>query len=290
MRKVILEVRCNEYAMRDENPNVPWSPEEIAADAAKCREAGAAVLHYHAREPETGAPSNDAALYGETIRRVREATDLVITPTLGATTIADPIERISHIPILAKDPATRPDFAPLDLATTNIDPYVSGRGFAVDDLIYPNPVAGIRGQLAQLAPTGVRPEAVLWNVGSARLLDALLETGDFREPVFAEVVLSDLLRSCHPATERGLDALIDFLPQGRRLEWLALVVGGSVLHLAPIVLARGGHLAIGLGDFSFTELGTPTNAELVARLAREVRASGAEIATPDEARELMGLV
>ena len=60
-RKVIIELRCNEYAMRDANPHVPWTPEEIARDAAEAREAGAAILHYHAREPETGAPSNDVA-------------------------------------------------------------------------------------------------------------------------------------------------------------------------------------------------------------------------------------
>ena len=133
MRKVIIELRCNEYAMRDTNPNVPWSPEQIARDAAESREAGAAILHYHARDPETGAPSNDVAVYADTIRRVRAGTDLLINPTLGASTIDDPAERVSHIPKLGKDPATAPDMAPVDLATINIDPYIPGKGFVIDD-------------------------------------------------------------------------------------------------------------------------------------------------------------
>ena len=67
---VIIEVRANEYTARTRNPNVPFSPQELAADAAACREAGAAVFHWHARDPGTGAPSSAVDLYAETARRV----------------------------------------------------------------------------------------------------------------------------------------------------------------------------------------------------------------------------
>ena len=63
MDEVVVEVRVNEYTMRDKNPHVPWSPDEIAADAASCVEAGASIIHYHARDPVTGAPSTDVELY-----------------------------------------------------------------------------------------------------------------------------------------------------------------------------------------------------------------------------------
>ena len=66
---VWIEVRCNEYAMRDASPHIPFAPEEIAADAAACRDAGAAVLHYHGRN-EDGSPCHEPVVYGETIRRV----------------------------------------------------------------------------------------------------------------------------------------------------------------------------------------------------------------------------
>jgi uncharacterized protein (DUF849 family) len=289
VKKVILEVRCNEFSMRDENPNVPWSPAEIGADAARCRDAGASIVHFHARDPENGALASDPRLYAEAIREIRARSDLVIHPTLGATHVQDPLERVAHIPVLAADPATRPDIAPLDLASTNIDPYVPGEGFRVSDLVYCNPVAGIRAQAAALRRVGVRPEAVLWNVGSARLLGALLEDGTLEEPVLAEIALSDLLLSCHPATERGLDALLDFLPADRRIRWAVLVPGGSILPLVPAIVERGGHIAIGLGDAPFRELGCPRNDELVARAARLVRSAGGEPATPAEARNLLGI-
>lgn len=285
----MLEVRCNEFAMRDANPHVPWSPEEIAEDAVSCQDAGASIFHFHARDSKTGEASSDPAVYGDTIQRVRARTDLIIHPTLGATSITDSMERVSHIPILAKDPATRPDLAPLDLASTNVDPYVPGQGFLQEDLVYLNPVAGIRGQAAAIRAAGVRPGMALWNVGSARLLGALLDAGDLQEPAYVEILLSDLLLSCHPATLDGLDAMLRFLPKARQLEWVCVIPGGNVLELIPAILERGGHVALGLGDQPWSELGTPRNHEVVARAARLVSAAGAEIATPAEARALLGL-
>jgi uncharacterized protein (DUF849 family) len=289
MAKVMLEVRCNEYAMRDENPHVPWSPEEIADDALLCQDAGASIFHFHARDPKTGAPSSDPEVYGESIRLIRGRTDLIVNPTLGATSVPDPLDRVAHIPILARDPATRPDIAPLDLVTTNIDAYVPGKGFMVEDLVYLNPVSSIKAQAAVIREAGVRPEAVLWNVGSARLLEALIEGGHLEEPVLAEVVVSDLLLTCHPATVEGLDALLQFLLKGRRVEWICLVPGGSVFELIPAIVARGGHVAVGLGDQPFSEMGTPRNHEVIAHAARLVRTAGGELATPAEAREMLGL-
>ena len=81
--KLIIDARLNEYTFRDPNPNIPYSPAEIAADAAACREAGASIVHYHARDPESGAPSSDPSLYAETARQIRGACDAIIMPTLA---------------------------------------------------------------------------------------------------------------------------------------------------------------------------------------------------------------
>src|SRR5262245_12359342 len=288
-RKVIVEVRLNEYAPRDRNPHVPWSPAEIAADAAQCREAGAALVHFHARDPHTGAPAHAASVYADSIRRIRAACDALVVPTLGASTIRDPLERCAHVPVLAADPATRPDLAPLDLGSINVDAYLPGRGFLVDDLVYFNPVSGIRGQIRAIAGAGVRMETALWTVGAARLLGALLDLGDLPEPTFAELIVSDLILSTHPATPRGLGALVDALPPGRRIPWVALSPGSSVLPLLGTALQLGGGVAVGLGDWAYPELGKPTNAEVVREAVRMLRACGAEPASPDEARELLAL-
>jgi uncharacterized protein (DUF849 family) len=119
--KVIIEVRINEYTMREPNPNVPYSPEEIASQALECWREGASIIHYHARDPQTGAPSADPKLYAETVRRIKEKSDLITVPTLGAWWMPSPESRIAHIVEMAKDPLTKPELGPIDMATGNVD-------------------------------------------------------------------------------------------------------------------------------------------------------------------------
>ena len=82
MKKMILEARTNEYAMRDENPHVPWTSDEIAESAARCREAGASIVHFHARKPD-GSPEHSVEVYADIIRKIRAKCDIFIHPTLG---------------------------------------------------------------------------------------------------------------------------------------------------------------------------------------------------------------
>ncbi len=290
MDGVIIEVRLNEYTMRDANPYVPWTPDEIAADAAACVEAGAAIAHFHARDPETGAPATATALYGETTRKIRERCDAVVMPTLGAGTLPDPADRVAHIVELAGDPATRADLAPIDLGTFNLDPYDRAtRTFRVEDLVYHNPVRTLLYLADAINGAGVKPMAALWSVGSVRMLEALVHRGTFTEPVYAQLTLSQSLLSTHPGTVAGMQGLLDFLPPGLGVHWSVLSVGGNLLPLVGAAVEAGGHVAIGLGDYPYRELGTPTNAEVVAEVARMVRAMGRRPATPAEAREALGL-
>ncbi len=288
--KLIVEVRCNEYTSRRANPHVPFSPEEIAADAAACREAGAAILHFHAREPKSGAPAYDAACYGDSIRRIRAACDVLVNPTLGAVSVPDPKQRAAIIPALAANEATRPDLAPVDLASLNIDPWdPDERRFLVEDMIYATSVAGLREITSTIRAAGVLPQAVLWTVGSARLLGAFLELGVFSAPVAAQITLSSSLLAAHPGSVRGLNALVDFLPENADIVWSVNNGGGNLLPLVAAAIERGGHIAIGLGDYAYPELGTPTNAELVREVARIARGCGRELATPAEVRERLGI-
>ena len=288
--KLVIEVRGNEYTSRRANPHIPFSPEEIAADAAECREAGASIYHFHAREPGSGAPAYDVASYGDSIRRIRAACDLLVNPTLGAVTVPDPKQRASVIPALAQDAATRPDLAPVDLASLNIDPWDAEKSrFLVEDLVYATSVAGLREIVATIRAAGVLPQAVLWNVGSARLLGAFLELGVFATPVAAQLTLSSSILSAHPGSVRGLNALADFLPARAPMLWTLNNGGGSLLPLVAAAIERGGHIAIGLGDYAYPELGQPTNAALVREVARIARACGRELAEPKEVREALSL-
>ena len=110
--------------------------------------------------------------------------------------------------------------------------------------------------------------AALWSVGSVRMLEALVHRGTFTEPVYAQLTLSQTLLSTHPGTVAGMEALLTFLPPDLGVHWSVLSVGGNLLPLVGPAVEAGGHLAIGLGDYPYRELGTPTNAEIVAEVAR----------------------
>jgi uncharacterized protein (DUF849 family) len=288
--KVVIEVRCNEYTMRDHNRHVPWSPDEVAADAADCRDAGASIVHFHARDPETGAMRSDTETYADVIRAVRGKSDVLLNPTLGASTIPDPLVRVAHIPELGADPATRPELAPVDLGSFNIDPFDWERNeFRTEDVVYHTSVRGLRHEIGAITNAGVGVQSVLWTVGSARCLGAFLAMGELPSPAFAQVTLSDVMLSTHPGTVQGMQALVQFLPIDRGVHWAVSCFGGNLLRLVTSAVELGGHISIGLGDYPYRELGEPTNAEVVAEVVRMVRAIGREPATPDDVREVLAL-
>lgn len=293
MDALIIDARLNEYTPREPNPNVPFSPEEIAADAEACVAAGASIVHYHAREPETGAPSGDTALYAETARAIRARCDAIVMPTLGANTVTDLDARIGHIEAMAKDDATRADLAPLDLASISLGMWREGMpAVQGDDLVYYNSVGVLKELAARARAAGVQPMAAIWNVGSLRLLEAFCTTGVLPRTIMAELFTTEGgLLSGHPGTTRGLDALIDFVPADVDCVWAAACYGANALPLAEHAIERGGHVAIGLGDYAYPELGdgTPTNAEVVAAVVEIARRVGREVATPDQTRGRLGL-
>jgi 3-keto-5-aminohexanoate cleavage enzyme len=292
MEKLIIEVRINEYASRKRNVNVPFSPREIRDDAIRCWNEGASVIHYHARDPHTGAPSSDTALYAETARLIKAGSDLIVMPTLGAWTLPSPEARMRHIIEMAKEPATRPDFAPIDMGTSNVDVYDSkSRRFLSDDVIYMNPTKTLRYFAETIRASSVRPYMALWNVSAIRATEAFVECGLFEKPIYAGIVLSEAgLFAGNPGTVRGLEAMVDFIPAHLQMHWSVMCVGGDLFPLIRTALQRGGHIAIGLGDFPYTEIGTPPNDELVKRVVAIAREVGREPATPAEARKMLSIV
>jgi uncharacterized protein (DUF849 family) len=123
-----------------------------------------------------------------------------------------------------------------------------------------------------------------------RLVEPMVETGILQEPLYLQLLLTgEGMLSGHPATARGLDAFLDFLPSGLDLEWSVLGYGVNLLELADVVLERGGHFSLGLGDYAYLELGLPTNAEVISSVVERARAHGREPATPTRLRERLGL-
>lgn len=291
MEKLIIEARINEYALREGNAFIPYTAEEIGVDAAECRAAGAAVVHYHARRAD-GAPAYDVESYAAAAAAIRARCDALIHPTLGFTELDAPAERrLAHILHMARDPATRPDLAPIDTGSANVDRFDPRTGrFLTRNRVYRNDTATLESLAEGIRAAGVKPYLVCWTIGFTRTAEVLLRTGLVDQPAYLCLGLTDgALLAGHPPTLKGLIAHLDHLPRGLRLVWTVCAIGGNLLALAAPIIALGGHVSIGLGDYPYTELGRPTNAELVARVADTARALGRAIATPAEARAMLGM-
>ena len=287
MQKLIIEARINEYMTRDQgNRNVPYTPREIAADAVACREAGAAILHFHARKPD-GTPEHSAEAYADTIRRIRTGSDILVHPTLGYNTHADHTaqSRLKHILELAKDKAISPHFVPLDMGSINVDRYnPKDKRFETTTQVYANPTGDLMYFAEEVRKAGLKPYLTCFNIGFLRYANAFADMGLLDEPLYTCLVMTDsVYLGGHPATLKGLQAHLDFLPPGKRVEWTAMSYGGNLFGLAAAIISQGGHISIGLGDHPYSELGMPTNADLIRRVVAIAKECGREIATPEEA-------
>lgn len=291
MKKLIIEARVNEYAPRTRNPNVPWSTDEIARDAAACRDAGASVVHFHARKAD-GTPEHAYESYRDTLAAIRARSDILIHPTLGYVTLNAPAEeRLRHVRRMVEE-GTPPEIAPMDMGSTNVSVLdEAGRYLPeMEERVYQNSTATLHYFADRLREWRLKPYLQIWNLSFMREMERFFAVGWLDAPVFVEFVCTD--NHCiggHPGTPKGLQAFIDFLPQQVPVEWTVCNYGGNLLPLVSQAIAQGGHVSIGLGDYHYDQLGAPTNAQLVERVARIAREYGREVATPAEARQILGI-
>jgi uncharacterized protein (DUF849 family) len=288
-KPLILEARINEYMMRGPNPNVPYTPAEIAAAATRAREAGAAIVHFHVRG-SNGEPAHDIDLYAESIRLIRDQSDILVYPTLGQVSVQGSAEqRTKHIAKLV-EMGLKPDFVPVDTGSTNIDMFTSDtKRFLTNDKVYTNSVETLLEFIATFRALHVRPQFISWTIAFTRLFDALAEMGEVDETPFLLFELTDHgILGGHPGTVRGLLAHLDFLPK-RPVEWSVCNKIGNLTAPSAVAIEMGGHVSIGLGDYLYPELGQPTNADLIYHIASISKAMGRPIATPEQTREILNL-
>jgi 3-keto-5-aminohexanoate cleavage enzyme len=179
----------------------------------------------------------------------------------------------------------------MDMGCANMDLYdPESRSFRTEGRVFINDTATHRRMLAQARELGLLPYLASFNVGWTRAVAAYLEAGWIDEPVMVAFILGGPeFLPAHPATIDGLKAQLAFLPADRRVEWIVSTYRGNVLPVAASAIALGGHVAIGTGDYHYSELGLPSNAELVRRVVALAQNAGREVATPAEARELLGM-
>ncbi len=288
MKKLIIEVRMNEAAQKVDNPNVPYTPDEIVTDALDCAEAGAAIVHFHGRNAD-GSETSDPEVYRQIVSGIRAESDVLVHPTLGQFFGgAGPDQRMAHIEALA-EMGLAPDMAPLDTGSNNIDVFDwASSEFVGDGQVYVNTGANLRYMAGRLREWGVRPQLCSWSIPNLRLAGAFLAAGLVPAPAFVTLVLSGGNGVMgHPTTEAGLRAYLDNMPD-EAMEWSVLCGGKEVFDLMPTILREGGHVSAGLGDTTYASLGQPTNADIVRKLVAIAQEHGREIATPEEARKMLG--
>jgi 3-keto-5-aminohexanoate cleavage enzyme len=288
---LIIEVRCNEVTMRDGNDALPYTPEEIIDDAVAAADAGASILHWHARDPRTGEPSSDLDLYQAVVDGVRAKTDLLLHPTLGYTdTRAENLEeRVRHVIRTDVEPHRRIDIAPLDFGTLNADLWdPDTSSFLSGDSVYLNTIAKLTRALELFKQHGIFVYCSCWNIGQIRTARFFQESGLLGGNVFWVFAFTgDRLPGGTPPTLPALLAGIAAIPNGA--PWSAYCYHGDAMQLAAWTITLGGHIALGLGDDPYIRFGAPRNADLVRRVAAMAETLGRPVATPAEAREILQL-
>lgn len=287
---LIIECRCNDMDYRQENQAFPYSPKEIIREAVRAWEAGASIFHWHGRDPVSGKWLNDTDLYLEVIQGIREQTDLIVDPTLGYVTTQNRVEdRVRHILAAKANPAIGVDMVPLEFGSMNVDFWdPQAKQFKTYDQVYSNSRAHIQALLKILNEHNIYNSAVCWDVGQIRTARCFQEMGLLRDhPLWEFIFTGEVMPTGALATYSGLQAMIDAIPAGD--PWLVLCWNGDVMELAAWAIPLGGHVGIGLGDSPYTRFGQPHNGDLVEMIAKLAHILGREVATPAQARDILGI-
>jgi uncharacterized protein (DUF849 family) len=282
MSKVMIEAAINGNAMKDHNPNIPYSPEEIARDAIATCQAGAALIHFHVREPD-GTWVQTLDYYARAIKLTREQCHPLMWPTFPFG--EDPKPRFQHFYELCKDPQTRLDLGGADMGSVNFAEYdPRSKTIRGGHFVYQNSYDTIRYFLEGCRELNLRPSLQIFEPGFLRAALTFLNAGLLTEPLFLKFYFSKTFGL--PPSLRSLDAYLGML-EGVKCNWFGCYIGGDVLPFVPLFVSMGGNVRLGLEDYQYTNEGKLTNAAMTAKAATMIREMGHEVATPEEARQIL---
>ena len=278
---------------------LPITPDEIAQSAIEAAEAGAAILHLHARDPKDGRPSASAEVFGQFLPRIKQATDAVVNITTGGGLTMTMDQRLEGAI------AARPEMASLNMGSMNFGifpmaardrdwkhdwekPYLQG----TDDFIFRNTFKDIEHILTNLGQAhGTRFEHECYDVGHLYNVAHFVDRGLLKPPFFVQMIFG-ILGGIGAAPENLIfmketaDKLF-----GDDYRWSVLGAGRHQMPLITQAAMMGGNVRVGLEDNLFIGAGqlARSNAEQVAKIRRIIEELGLAIATPDEAREILAL-
>lgn len=277
---------------------LPYTPDDIARQAVDAAAAGASILHLHARRPHDGGVSIDPKDFAPFLPRIKQATDAVINISTGGSLKNTIEERIG--PALTFSP----EMCSMNMGSMNFSFHPLAERYSSfkfdwekdyiansDTYIFRNTFADIGNAARQLAPHGIKFEHECYDVGHLYNLKFCMDIGLFKAPIFIQFIFG-ILGGIGPEVDnlifmkRTADRLF-----GKDYRWSVLGAGGAQMPLAATASQMGGNVRVGLEDSLFIRRGklAASNAEQVAKIRRIIEDLGCEVATPDEAREVLDL-
>ncbi len=277
---------------QDRSPHVPRSSREIAASALDAARAGAAVVHCHVRDPETGAASRDPRLYRQLSELIRASeVDVVLNLTAGmggdivtgppdaplplnndGTDLASAADRMEHVADCL------PEICTLDCGTMN---------FAEADYVMTNTPGMLRAMGRMMTELQVKPEIEAFDSGHLWFAKQLVNEGILRGPALVQLCMGVPWGA--PDDLNTFMAMVNNIPES--WTWSAFSLGRHQMPYVAAAVLAGGNVRVGLEDNLYLEKGVPaTNAQLVARAVEIIERLGARVIGPQEVRERLGLV
>jgi len=269
--------------------HVPVTPEQIAESGIAAARAGAAIIHIHVRDPETGVGSRDVELYREAVELIRASdVDVVVNTTAGMggdlvldphdpTTFVEGTDLVSGVERLAHVEELLPDICTLDCGSLN---------FGEGSLVYVSTPDMLREGAKRIQELGVRVEMEIFDTGHLWFAKTLVEEGLVDAPAMFQLCMG--IPYGAPADPRLLATMVDQLPEGA--VWASFALGSMQMPWVAQSVLLGGHVRVGLEDNLYLSRGVKaTNAQLVERARGIVEGMGASVATPDEARQILQL-
>jgi 3-keto-5-aminohexanoate cleavage enzyme len=251
----------------DQTPHLATTPQALGEVARTCSEAGASMIHVHCRNDD-GSNTHDVGRFKQAYDAIRAQSDLIVQFSTGGAIGMTPEERAAVLQL-------RPEMATLTCGTVNFG-----------DDVFENSFPIMRGILGRMHEFGVRPELEIFDKGHLANAKRLEKEGLLSFPQHVDFVLG--VPGGLDATVQNLCDLVDALPSG--CTWSVAGIGRMQLPMAMAALAMGGHVRVGLEDNIYYSKGRlATNAELVARVVRLAGELGRPVATPEQARRILGL-
>ncbi|MFK7733159.1 MAG: 3-keto-5-aminohexanoate cleavage protein [Pseudomonadales bacterium] len=289
---LIIEVALNGQTPKSQNPNVPYSDDEIVEQALACMDAGAAIVHNHTQEPIFGGTGKfDSEAYARPWRRVLEARpDAILVPTMPVGQQGVPVEvRYSHIVAMAKEGLIAQGLC--DPGSFNLSLIGADGLFAPSDMIYRNDMNDSHYYVETCRELNLGLSVSIFEPGFLKFMMAYVRAGKLPPGTLFKLYFSTPDASFGFApTAKALDAYIEMM-DGCNVPWLVSSFGQDCVDcgIAEESIKRGGHVQVGLEPRMGADGSTPTNVELVKKVVELAGRLGREVATPEVAAGILGL-